>query len=264
MTNRFLGAARRGVQRIVARWPLAAGHYCCLCGRRVQRFLPYRHGLSSLPTVAREADIIGSDVENFECPSCGCHDRERHLSMYLHAAGLMTALRSARILHFAPERQLQRVIAQSVPLEYLRADLHPAQRGVMRVDLTNMPFPDDRFDLVIANHVLEHVSDDAKALREIRRVLRPSGHAVLQTPYASQRASTHEDAGIATEHERLQAYGQEDHVRLYGSDFAQRVVSFGFVSKVARHDELLPAVDVRACGVNPREPFHLFAKVERA
>ena len=255
-------ATRRAARRLWARWPAGASRRCCLCGSAVRAFLPYRDGLASLPAVAVEADIVGSDVQNFECPACGCHDRERHLVLYLHAAGLLAAMKGARVLHFAPEPHLQRVIAAAAPAQYVRADLHPRQPGVNRLDLTAIAMPAASFDFVIANHVLEHVGDDALALSEILRVLCPGGHAVLQTPFAAARAGTFEDPRITGDAERLQAYGQEDHCRLFGADFDRRVVAAGFVSRVAQHAQLLPHVDARACGVNPREPLLLFAKPE--
>jgi hypothetical protein len=255
-------AARRAVRRLWARWPGGAAHRCCLCGHAVRGFLPYRDGVASLPAVATEADIIGSDVEHFECPVCGCHDRERHLFLYLRAAGLIEALRGARVLHFAPEAHLQNIIVSAQPLEYVRADLFPQRPEVRKLDLTAIDFPDARFDFVIANHVLEHVGDDGKALREILRVLQPGGRAVLQTPFAAARPVKFEDATIQGGAERLRAYGQEDHCRLFGADFASYVAAHGFKSLVAGHDELLPDVDARLHGVNQREPFLLFAKPE--
>lgn len=251
---------RRTANRAVAIVPIGARRHCCLCGHRVKRFLPYREGLAGLPAVLTEQDVVGSDVENFECPACGCHDRERHLFLYLQASGVLKTLHLARILHFAPERHLQRVIAAERPAEYLRADLFPRERSVQRLDLTNIALPDDHFDIVIANHVLEHVGDDARALREVLRVLRPGGHAILQTPYANRLTAKFEDTGIVGDAARLQAYGQEDHYRLYGADFQEYIASFGFVSRSATHVSLLPDVDPRAAGVNAREPLLLFAK----
>jgi SAM-dependent methyltransferase len=123
-----------------------------------------------------------------------------------------------------------------------------------------MPFDDDTFDCVIANHVLEHVGDVDRALGEICRVLRPGGHAILQTPYGSKLHRTWEDAGIDTPAARLQAYGQEDHVRLFGRDIFERIAAAGFDALVRQHNELLDDVDPDREGVNPREPFFLFRR----
>jgi SAM-dependent methyltransferase len=123
-----------------------------------------------------------------------------------------------------------------------------------------MPFADASFDLVIANHVLEHVDDDRRALAEIVRVLAPEGRAILQTPYSPVLARTWEDANIRDECARLQAFGQEDHVRLYGSDIFARFESAGLVSRVRTHTELLAQHDAYYNGVNAREPFFLFQR----
>ena len=98
------------------------------------------------------------------------------------------------------------------------------------MDILDMPLESESFDFVIANHVLEHVSDDLKALTEIRRVLRVGGYAILQTPYSSKLHHTWQDPGIADDAARLQAYGQEDHVRLFGRDIFARITSAGLAS----------------------------------
>lgn len=254
------GAVKHASWRMLARIPFGARHHCSICKQNIQRFLPYRGGLSDVPPLIRHLRVIGSDVENFECPACGCHDRERHLLLYLTAAKLLLALSGARILHFAPERHLRRFIRAADPAEYVLADLFPDSPDVQRVDLQAIPYPADHFDFVLANHVLEHVQDDARALREIFRVLRPGGHAILQTPYASGLIRTFEDPAIVSEEARLHAYAQEDHVRLYGEDFVCRAESSGLCGKVSTHAALLPHVDAAIMGVNAQEPFLLFQK----
>jgi len=99
-------------------------------------------------------------------------------------------------------------------------------------------------------------------LSEIHRVLKPGGMAILQTPYSSRLHRTWQDAGIDTPEARLQAYGQEDHVRLFGRDIFDRIVAAGFRSDVRLHSELLADVDPDIAGVNAAEPFFLFRKVE--
>jgi SAM-dependent methyltransferase len=236
-------------------------HYCVICMRRVRRFLPYRNGLASEAPLMRALRLISSDVVNFTCPSCGAHDRERHLLLYLRASGLFDAIPGMHILQFAPEARLTGLIANQSPGRHVKCDLFPFAPDVQRVDLTAMPFEEASFDLVIANHVLEHVDDDHRALAEIARVMKPGGYAILQTPYSPMLSRTWQDNGIVDESSRFQAFGQEDHVRLYGRDIFERFASAGLVSSVRAHDELLAQHDSYLHGVNAREPFMLFRRV---
>jgi SAM-dependent methyltransferase len=113
---------------------------------------------------------------------------------------------------------------------------------------------------VIANHVLEHVDDAQQSLAEIYRVLANGGFAILQTPFASTLTRTFEDSGIQSKSARLHAYGQEDHVRMYGRDIDAVFTSRGLISRVNTHQALLPEIDAVRYGVNPAEPFLLFQK----
>lgn len=233
---------------------------CVLCGKRLSWFLPYRNGVASVPALIRELDLIGSDVSNFTCPWCFSHDRERHLFLYMQATGFLPDLDGRDVLHFAPEARLSRVIASAGTSRYVRCDLHPVEADVVHVDILAIPFADESFDLVIANHVLEHVADDRKALSEIRRVLRKDGSAILQTPYCNRLHHTWEDPGIDDDRARLQACGQEDHVRLYGRDIFQRFAACGLAPRIRQHADLLGDIDVVSLGVNPREPFMMFQR----
>ena len=151
-------------------------------------------------------------------------------------------------------------IAETNPAEYIQADFNPRSPEVRKTDITRIPLEDDRFDLVVANHVLEHVPDDAKALSEVYRVLKPGGVAILQTPYAALLHNTFSDPGIASDEERLHLYGQEDHVRIYGQDLFARIEGAGFTLRREKHSELLPDVDVRRHCVNPEEDLILAVK----
>ena len=98
----------------------------------------------------------------------------------------------------------------------------------MKVAATDIGFPDEDFDVVICSHVLEHIREDRKAMKEIFRVLRPGGFAVLQVPLALDLEETQEDPSIVDEKERFEAYGQKDHLRMYGMDYPQRLEGVGF------------------------------------
>lgn len=244
----------------LAGWVPGGGRHCAICDRVVWRFMPYRSGSAGAPPLMRALDAVGSDPDHFECPRCGAHDRERHLLLYLRASGVLAGLLGRSLLHFAPERRLSAFIRAAQPANYVPCDLFPQEAHVQRVDMLAMPFEADTFDIVIANHVLEHVDDDARALSEIHRVLKPQGIAILQTPFSPRLHRTWQDPGIDTPAARLQAYGQEDHVRLFGRDIFERVAAAGFECHVRRHDELLGNIDPRIAGVNAAEPFFLFRK----
>ncbi|GLQ96684.1 hypothetical protein GCM10007863_11040 [Dyella mobilis] len=165
-----------------------------------------------------------------------------------------------QIVHFAPEKRLSRLISAIGVSRYVGCDLYPSRPELERIDILNTGFESASFDLLIANHVLEHVDDDMQALSEIYRVLRPGGYAILQTPFSSKLQRTWQDDGIQGEMARLMAYGQEDHVRLYGKDIFERFSASGLSSMVRSHEELLPGVDPIKNGVNLFEPFMLFRR----
>lgn len=245
---------------VIARYPIRGNRFCVVCNRRVGRFLPYRGGWQAAPALMAELDVVGSDLDSFGCPRCGAHDRERHLILYMREVGLMERLGRMDVLHFAPETHLSRLIERASPRSYRKGDLYPIAPDVERIDLLAIPCAAERFDLVIANHVLEHVADDLAAVREIRRVLRPGGHAILQTPYSAKLHHTWSDPGIDTDGARLQAYGQEDHVRLFGRDIFDRFASAGLLACGGTHEALLADCDSLRYGVNPREPLFLFQR----
>jgi SAM-dependent methyltransferase len=250
----------RKVQKLLAWVPLGATRDCVLCGGRVRRFLPYRGGWRCAPPLMREWRMIGSDPDNYECPRCGCSDRERHLFAYLQADGLLQAMRGKSLLQFAPEPKLTPRLVAAGLARHVQADLFPQAPGVEKIDLLAIPYADATFDFVMVNHVLEHVADDVRALAEIRRVLRPGGLAVLQTPFSAVLERTLSDPAVQSPEARLQLYGQEDHVRLYGQDIFARFESAGLRSRVRGHQELLPDMDPVRYGVNRAEPFFLFER----
>jgi SAM-dependent methyltransferase len=234
--------------------------YCVYCEKNSPFFLPYWDGVRSVPQVLAKLDMVGSDIVRFFCPKCESNDRERHLKLYCEKLEINRLIAGARILHFAPERHFGDYVAAATPLEHVKADLFPSSPAIQRVDMLAMDFPTESFDMVIANHVLEHVADDSRALSEIRRVLRPGGLAILQTPYSAMLHTSFEDSGIVTKSAREHVYGQDDHVRLYGQDIFLRFTAAGFISRVAQHEAVLFDIDPEKYGINPREPFFLFEK----
>lgn len=249
---------RSFMQRQLARIPLGR-KYCCICNSSFASFIPYQ-GWKNAPALMFALDVVGSDAKQFTCPKCYAHDRERHLFLYFKKLGLVNRFHGAHVLHFAPEPKLGKIIEAQQPGRYVKCDLYPNEPDVVRVDITNISFESGSFDFVLANHVLEHVDDDIKALSEIFRILKKGGFAILQTPYSRMLLSTWSDPGISSDEARLQAYGQEDHVRLYGSDIFNRFQSVGFVAHISFHNDVLSEIDPARYGVNVKEPFFLLEK----
>ncbi len=246
---------------VLARVPRGGGRKCCLCGCHVGCFLPYGRGWKGAPPLMRALGVVGSDLDWYMCPACFSNDRERHLVYYFRRLGLFEQIGGKAIMHFAPEPKFRELLAQAGPSRHVLADLWPAAPGVEKIDMLNIGYPDGSFDFVIANHVLEHVSDDLRALSELRRISRPGGIAILQTPYSAVLEKTICDPGVDTAAARLQLYGQEDHVRLYGRDIFSRFAAAGFVDRVAWHDDVLEEVDPGRYGVNRHEPLFLFERI---
>jgi SAM-dependent methyltransferase len=239
-------------------WLAGRRRHCVVCRRTVPCFLPWRGGWRAAAPLMRQLHMIGSDLDHFACPRCGATDRDRHLRLYLDHTGLAKAFTGRRLLHIAPEASLQPWIASLGLASYVRGDLFPASAGIEKVDLEAMPFADASFDYVIANHVLEHVAVLDRATAEIRRVLAPGGIAVLQTPWCAALAQTIDDPGITDPAARLQLYGQDDHVRLFGRDVFERIARTGLVATPMAHEDVLPTCDADEFGVNAEEVLMLF------
>ena len=232
-------------------------NYCVYCQDYVGSWLPYRDGFIS--PVLEKLEVIGSDLINFYCPRCECFDRERHLFLYFDALSLWDKIIHAKVLHIAPELNLSKLIASKVRL-YLKGDLQPQDESIMHVDLTKTNFSDNQFDLVIANHVLEHIEKDKEALFEIFRILKPGGFAILQAPFSLLLPNALECRDLKDERLRNFLFGQEDHVRLYGMDYFERMRNVGFNVELIDHSKILTLIDSAKYGVNSKEPLIIAKK----
>ena len=176
------------------------------------------------------------------CPNCGSQVRHRLLTATLDSESKHTELAEENllsgkdILHFAPERQLrERVRASSkkyVTADYDRGDCD------LKLDMSSMPsVAGESFDIIIACDVLEHVPDDLAAMRELHRILRPGGTAILSVPQMDPTATTDADPSVSDPTERERRFGQKDHVRMYGDDFIDRLKATGFsITTVIEND----------------------------
>jgi len=149
-----------------------------------------------------------------------------------------------RVLHIAPERCFIRRLERALGSNYITADLESPLAKV-KMDIQAIPFPDNEFDVIFCNHILEHVDNDRLALSEMHRVMRPGGWGILLSPVNYDRATTYEDPSITTPEARAAAFGQHDHVRDYGRDYPDRLRAAGFTVRETDYCAQLPPAAAR-------------------
>jgi SAM-dependent methyltransferase len=237
---------------------------CPVCGHSFRKMLP---GGFDLPVI-KEKHIVGAGRrDNDICPRCQSTDRDRLIFSYLKYETDFFQ-KPFTVLHVAPEPALYKVFSRAKNLDY-----HPATKyaeglyyssKVETADLLDLHFEEDTFDWVICNHVLEHIPDDKSAMREILRVLKPEGRAILQVPVSFQLEKTFEDDSITTEADREKYFGQFDHVRIYGRDYPERLKEAGFRVSLIRQDKDFESVpNLAKFAVNPEEILFLCQKPEK-
>lgn len=218
---------------------------------------------------------LGNDVE---CPICGstysqflpfnrpnalcykCHSLERHRLVYMYLKNETSFFESKiEVLHFAPEKCLHDVIRQHPDIHYQTADLMTTYIdaiGVMPdhvMSVTDIKFPDNSFDVVMCNHVFELVPDDAQGMREIYRVLKPNGYAIIQGAVNNLIEKTIETQTLTPE-ERKKIAGAHQHVRRYGKDYKDRLTSAGFEVEV---NQFVKSLDYKHYGLMPDEDVYV-------
>ena len=197
---------------------------CPICQTSYRKFLPYGRI---------------NPRENALCPNCLSLERHRLIWLYLKE-NTDFFKNSKNVLHIAPEACFINRFEKLHGENYITADIESPLAKV-KMDIHQIPFEESRFDVVLCNHVLEHVQDDIQAMREIYRVLKPGGFAILQIPLFNPIGEiTFEDASITDKRDRERIFGQDDHVRKYGKDYPQRisrsglrVVEDGFVNTLS-------------------------------
>ncbi|MBP3482601.1 MAG: methyltransferase domain-containing protein [Alistipes sp.] len=193
---------------------IGRGRECPVCGCRRRKFLPYGY------VIPREDAL---------CPRCLSLERHRLLWLWLERETDI-AKGDKRLLHVAPEvslmRRLKRIYAGNDDM-YVTADLE-SPLAKMHFDIQNIPLEEGFADIVICNHIMEHVADDRRAMREIHRVMRTGGWGIILSPVELSRAETFEDDTISDPAERTRIFGQYDHRRIYGRDYTDRLREAGF------------------------------------
>ncbi len=212
-------------------------------GRKFKSFLPYGYE---------------NPRENVLSPSTLSLERHRLLWLYLKdETNFFTA--PLKVLHFAPEQAFYKKFKKLKNLEYTTTDLNSPLADV-KADICALPFKDDSFDVILCNHVLEHIPDDRKALSELYRILKPSGWGIFQIPQDLKREVTYEDNSITDKKERAKIFGQYDHVRIYGRDYFDRLKEVGFIVKAVDYTATMTDAEIEKYRLAKGELIPLVAK----
>jgi len=199
-------------------------YWCPFCDSHLRTFFPTGRRVP----VIEEKKIVGlGRRENGRCPVCSCLDRERLVYLFLLKETDVFS-RAVSLMHVAPSLRFESLFASKKNIDYLTIGLDE-KRVSVKMDITSIQYPDNSFDVILCNHVLEHVVNDRKAMFELHRSLKPNGFAVLQVPYSMTIDHTIEDVSMTDPSERLRAYGSPVHVRLYSKkDYIKRLEQTGF------------------------------------
>lgn len=228
---------------------------CPFCSYRASKFM------WAGSEVERELGIIGGGKRRTLCPKCYSLDRERLIYLFLsQSLQIQKSIPDLRVLHVAPENQLFKKLKKLNFAQYVCGDYfqpgYSYPEGTINLDITDAQFPDESFDLILCNHVLEHIPDATLALSELFRILSPKGQAILQVPISSKNPATLEDFSITDANERLIKFGQWDHVRLFGFEDYPKLLS-----KAGFEVQLIPAnPEFVSFGIDTNEVIYLVKK----
>jgi glycosyltransferase involved in cell wall biosynthesis len=230
-------------------------YYCTFCNNRFSSMMPW-------------PDQHDSGYHRYEmfnkltaiCPSCHSLDRER-LYKYFLEIETDILISELNILHVAPEKNLRALINQNKRVKYVCGDLYPTDEEMIKLDITNIEFPDNIFDVILCSHVLEHIPDDKLAMRELYRVLKPGGWGILQVPIALDLIETYEDFSIITPEEKFIAFGQDDHVRIYAKDYVDRLRSVGFLVEIYNYADKLGVEQALRIGLSETDNLYIVRKL---
>ncbi len=209
-------------------------------GKSFKSFLPYGYG---------------EQRHNVLSPSTLSLERHRLLWLFLtKETNFFTD--HLKVLHFAPEQAFYKRFRNIPHLDYTTTDLNSPLADV-KADICNLPFDDNTYDVILCNHVLEHIPDDTQAMKELYRVMKPGGWGVFQIPQDLNRATTFEDDSITDKKERAKIFGQYDHVRVYGRDYFDKLRSIGFQVEEVDYTKTFEKEDLEKYCLAPGEivPF---------
>ena len=213
--------------------------YCPVCKKKSRKFLK----------------PLNSNRENAMCPHCGSLERHRLTWLFFSKKTDLLDGKPKKILHVAPELCLMHMLQNKYGKNYITADLSNP-RDKVKMDITDIKYANESFDVIYCSHVLEHVQKDQKAMRELYRVLKPNGWAVLNVPITADK--TIEDDAVVDPEERLKKFGQKDHVRRYGPDYLDRLQKAGFGLEISTVKDLVQTEEITLMGLKTRVTDKIF------
>lgn len=208
------------------------GHnrYCPICEKYSRSFFP--------AGIKKRKDA--------RCIHCGSLERHRFLWLFLSKKTNLFDERPKNVLHIAPKSFLKKRFEKFLGNGYITADLYKSN-VMVKMDITDIQYHDQSFSVIICSHVLEHVQDDKKAIRECYRVLNNNGWAIFVVPVSANE--TFEDSSIIDPEERIKLFGKSDHVRKYGSDFVTRLTNAKFKVDIIEVSDLVDEENAALMGI---------------
>ncbi len=222
-------------------WYQGDRYYCPCCERSFRRFLPHGYRNSAM------------------CPICGSLERHRLMVLYLKFKTDFF-FKKTKVLHFSPHSTLQRRFLKTANLEYISVDLE-SNKVMYKMDITNLLFKDNSFDCILCYHILEHIKNDNLALKELFRILKPKGWAIIQTVVNPKFEKTFEDSTIISPKMREQFYGHKNHFRIYGRDYKDKLENVGFKVKIDKFAFKFDFNKVKKFGISRNEAIIYCTKI---
>ena len=178
------------------------------------------------------SNFIKLENNNKLCPKCGSLGRTRRLWSLLE-----NEIQGKKILHFSPSKSIKTKIESYSNSKYITSDYAGEFDAMKKLNIESIDEPKDEFDLVICFHILEHVENDIKAMKELQRIIKPKGMCIIQTPFKT--GDIYENNAVKTDQERLIHFGQKDHLRIYSAEgLMKRMESVGFQTRLKEYNEV--------------------------